>query len=95
MYPSRLSYGGYSRPCEGSRLPTIRILVFSTALLANFMVAGCAELPLCEKFGFRYGVDNQTDEPVFALDSANVVKLANLMKGLSEGTCRLNGGNGT
>ena len=60
------------------------------------MVAGCAAtLPECEKFRFRYGVDNQTNEPVFALDQENVVKLAMLMKGLSDGTCRLPAEGGT
>ena len=71
----------------------LRYLVISTALLAYFMVAGCATpLPLCEKFGFRVGLDSHTDEPIFALDQENAIKLARMMQGLSEGTCRLEKG---
>ena len=71
----------------------IRYLVISTALLAYFMVAGCATpLPLCEKFRYRTVMEIHTEEPLFALDQENAIKLAQLMHGLSEGTCRLEKG---
>ena len=53
-------------------------------------VAGCATAPLpyCERFGYHAGTHPQLG-PIVAFDMDNAEKLANTLKGLSEGKCKL------
>lgn len=64
-------------------------LALAALMLFVLWATGCATaLPPCEKFKYMFGED-QSGEPVFAMDTANALKLGALIRGLSEGTCRL------
>ena len=64
--------------------------VFLGLVLALFvgLTQGCAPVPYCEKYQAMVGQD-QDGQPVIAMTMAEVEKLANVMKGLNAGTCKL------
>lgn len=62
-----------------------RIVILAIALLS-----GCAAAPVktCDKFSAMMGVDSRGNT-VYGFDQENIEKLANTLRGLSDGTCRL------
>ena len=51
-------------------------------------MTGCAAVKTCERFSVMMGSD-RGGNTIYALDQENVEKLADTLKGLSEGTCKL------
>lgn len=67
------------------------LLVAAVAILF-LILPGCAAtqhpVPECERYQF-IPVTLDSGEVVFMLNQANAVKLVQMVKGLSDGTCRL------
>ena len=61
-------------------------LLLVMAVAWNFLV-GCAEIQRCEKW--QYQVHQQDGRVYYVLDENNVVKMIEMVEGLSKGTCRL------
>lgn len=59
-------------------------------IILVMLMLGCATppLPYCERFGYHAGTHPQLGH-IVAFDMDNAEKLANTLKGLSEGKCRL------
>lgn len=60
------------------------------AAVVFLFLPGCAkqELPLCEKYQAMAAM-RPDGEPVIVIDMENIKKLARLIVGLANGTCRL------
>lgn len=61
------------------------LLVFVIALNT---IAGCAQVPVCEKFTVQQ-VYSQQYGYLYVMNAEEIKKLANLIEGINKGTCRL------
>jgi hypothetical protein len=77
---------------DRSRLRAVFLGLCGVCGLALFLLAlgACTKpnVPLCEKYQARV-VQNADGETFVLLDMANVKKLAQLISGLQDGTCRI------
>lgn len=64
--------------------------IIVAAIAAAVLLPGCASkaLPDCERYEYYQAIHPQLG-PVAVLDVENATKLGALIKGISEGTCRL------
>ena len=61
------------------------LLVFVIALNT---IAGCAQVPLCERFTVHEAYRQQYGH-LYVMNAEEIQKLANLIEGVNKGTCRL------
>lgn len=68
----------------------LRLLALVVVLVVLALSSGCAATPVktCDRFSVMVGMDSRGNT-VYGFDQENIDKLANTLRGLSEGTCRL------
>lgn len=67
----------------------IWLLAVAGLIAALVAISGCAApLPICETFRYQLG-ENEAGQMVFVLDQANAAKMAQMVRGLAKGECRV------